>query len=180
MPTYSITNLDANQVIRSVFDEENGRLRTDAIVSTEMGGDVEVAIDSVDDSITLGDDLGNHVTTTDAGSGIRALDVNVTSPISATVSPQGLNGPIDTGTITIGDTVTKVTPFPISDRASLSVRVWGSETVYFGRNDVTTMDGYPKFQYEEIIIDLKESTELWAICESGKTCEIRYFEVSEP
>lgn len=59
----SQTNLDANQVIKSVFDEVSGTLKTTP--GNPIGTATEVAISSVDDSMAIGDPAGNLVSVID-------------------------------------------------------------------------------------------------------------------
>lgn len=92
----------------------------------------------------------------------------------------GLDSGIQTKKQIIGDVRQKVFPTPLNDRNSFTSRVIGAETVYFGGSDLTIDNGYPKFQYEEFPADIKGDSivELYAMCEPGKSCEIRTFEAA--
>lgn len=69
-----LKKIDGQQVLRSVFDPDSNRLRTDATVSTSVGT-VEVEIDQASDSIKLGDGT-NLFTSTTVGAD-TGLDINV-------------------------------------------------------------------------------------------------------
>lgn len=74
MPPPPMSMLDFTQILQRVFDEANGRLRTDA-AATVVAGSLEVIISHVDDSIRIGDGT-DLVTTTTVGPKV-GLDVNV-------------------------------------------------------------------------------------------------------
>lgn len=72
------TKLDSNQVIKSVFDEANNRLRTDATINGDIViGDIEIS--QVDDSIRIGDGTNLITATQDAGK--TGLDVNIINDV---------------------------------------------------------------------------------------------------
>lgn len=157
---------DAHGVLRDAFDDTTKTLRVDV-------GEASIQIDSISDSIALGDPSGNKVTTTLNGP-MRGLDVNIINGISV----QGLNTAFKITTITITDVATKVTPTPLSGRNSVSIRNWGSNTVYFGNlNTVTSADGYPKYSKEEMSLDIKE-LDLYAVCATGQSTELRILEIA--
>lgn len=84
-PLYSVTELDANQVLKYSYDEANQRIRVDANLSVTGPTDLEVAIDHTEDSVAIGTTT-NLFTSTTEGSQI-ALDVSLIpsqSPIAAT------------------------------------------------------------------------------------------------
>jgi hypothetical protein len=63
----------------------------------------------------------------------------------------------------------------------MSIRVWGDQTVYFGEDvTVSSSNGYPKTTLEELALDIKENPamEIWAVCETGKTSELRILELA--
>ena len=90
------------------------------------------------------------------------------------VSVTGLRNSITAKRMTVTDVPQIITS---TERNGVSIRVLGSETVYFGDGGLTTANGYPKFQFEEIAIDAKETIDISVICESGKTCEIAILEL---
>lgn len=66
-------NLDANQVIQSVYDPTENRLRVDTEVVTTVSGEAEVSIDAADDSIKIGNGTGDFLAVNPDGS----INVNV-------------------------------------------------------------------------------------------------------
>jgi hypothetical protein len=111
-----------------------------------------------------------------------AADVNVIGgSISGTFEPTGLSKNVKTSVVTVTDVPALVTPSPLTDRNALSIRVWGDQTVYFGEDlTVTSTSGYPKTTLEELALDIKENPamEIWAVCESGRTSELRVLELA--
>lgn len=97
---------------------------------------------------------------------------------SFTVTSSGLAGGLKTKAVIVGDTPTLLKT-DLATRDTVSIRVWGVETVYVGDSTVTAAQGYPKLQYEEIISDIQSvtATELYGICEAGKSCEVRIWEI---
>src|SRR5574343_2080928 len=171
--TMARSKQDPGGVLKDAFDDDTKRLRVDI-------GSGTLQIDSTTDSIALGDVDGNKVTTTAIGADV-ALDVNLVGGIvSGTFTPTGLNNGIKTSKLVITDVPTKVTPSPLINRNGLSVRVWGNSVVYFGENNlISSTTAYPKRPFEEIILDIQEDStvELWAVCASGESSEIRIIEI---
>ena len=166
------TKLDSNAIFQRAFEEDKDRLRVDAAFTM---GENEVVISHLDDSIRLGD--GVNLITASQNDGKTGLDVNL---IAGEVNTSGLSKALKPTAKTITDVATKVPTVPLDDRNGISVRVWGDATVYFGDGTVTAANGYPKRKYEEIMIDIKDnpSVELYAICASGESSEIRILEVA--
>jgi hypothetical protein len=86
--------------------------------------------------------------------------------------------------VVITDVRTKIPLTPLADRNTMTVRVWGASTVYFGGSTITASgaatDGYPKKQYEEVQVDIKDnaSVELYAICAAGESSVVYVWEVA--
>lgn len=76
------SNLSQNQIIQKVYDSDNDRLRVDAQYTASIDGDLEIAINSANDSIAIGDEAGNKVTTTELEEKVL-LDVNIASSVIA-------------------------------------------------------------------------------------------------
>lgn len=76
----NLKGLDANQVIRSAYDEVNNRLLVDATVSGSIG-QFEVVVDHTEDSIALGDGT-DLITSTTVGAKI-GLDVAVVGQVGS-------------------------------------------------------------------------------------------------
>lgn len=171
-------DLDYEQVITNIYDQVNNRIRVDSALTLSTVSQ-EVIISHTDDSISLGDGT-NLITATVVGPDV-GLDVNVVGGVvSGTFSFSGLSTDLRTQAITVTDSPTKIPTTALANRNSISVRVWGSSTVYFGDTSVDVSNGYPKLYSEEIILDIKDnaSVELWAVCDTGQSCEVRIMEVA--
>ena len=170
--TYNISKLDPGGVLKAAFDDSTQALRTTA-------APVELAIDAATDSIRIGD--GTKLTTTTTVGSQVGLDVNlVGGVVSGNFSQSGLMNGMRTTSIIITDTPSPIPLIPLLNRNTLSARVWGSATVYFGNSSVNALNGYPKKQYEEISMDVKDNAavELYAVCDTGMTCEVRVIELA--
>jgi hypothetical protein len=99
---------------------------------------------------------------------------------SGTYTPSGLHTGLRTTAITVTDSPQKIPATPLPNRNSISIRVIGSNTVYFGDSSVTTSNGYPKFINEELSMDVTDSNAvaIWAVCSTGQTCQIRIIEIA--
>lgn len=182
MPTPNLNpgqgNLSSEQILQRSFDETKDQIRTDASFSGSISGEIDCEIDATDgDNIALANEDGTKVTTTTSGAK-EGLDVNVLNQLET--QPTGLSMSIKNTVMTATATAQKVPATALSDRNTMSVRVMGASTVYFGGLGVTALTGYPKFQYEEIIVDIKDnpSVDLYVICELGNTCELRIIEIA--
>jgi len=169
--------LDHSQILKYCFDEVTGRLRTDAMASIVYPPTLEVAIDAENDSIKLGDGLGNFVSLSEID-GKQALNVNVLNSLS--YKPSGLDKALKCRQVNITDTPTPIIVTPLTDAQTISIRILGKETVWFNDSSVSTTNGYPKFYLEEISADISEdiSVEIYGICETGKTSRIAILEIS--
>ena len=111
-----------------------------------------------------------------------AADVNLLGgSVTGTFEPTGLSTNVKTSVVTVTDVPALVTPTPLADRNAMSIRIWGAETVYFGEDPtVSSANGYPKTTLEELALDIKENPamEIWAVCESGQTSELRVLELA--
>ena len=172
----TMTQLDYQQVTRRVYDEANDQLRTNANIVIDGSGGLDLVISDLNDSIALGDGAGNLVGVTDVG-GENGLNVNV---LGGEFSASGLKTGLKTTRMTITDVRQAVPNSPLVNRNGISIRVLGTNTIYFGNNTVTSANGYPKFQYEEIILDAKDTAAvaIYAVCDAGKTCDIAVLEIA--
>jgi len=170
------SKLDFQQIIKAVFDSDKHRLRTDGIVSFE-GGEQEIIISHLDDSIRLGDGT-NFLTSTNIGADY-GLDVNIIGG-SLTSSDGGLIGGLANSAVNITDTPTKIPVSALTDRHSISIRNWGTSNIYFGTSSVSTSNGYPKRPYEEFVLRAGDAaaTEIYAVCESGESSQVRVIEIA--
>jgi hypothetical protein len=177
LPTPAPSRLDATQVLPGAYDDAQAALRVTGTLTAELPEATEVVIDHANDSIKLGDGT-NLVTTSSVGPDV-GLDVNVIGgTITGTFTSTGFSDGIRSMSVVVGDTPTKVPPAPLSGRDTIAVRVWGAQKVFFGGSGVTVANGYPKFQYEEIIADSTNALDLWAICETGQSSEVRLIELA--
>lgn len=79
MPSY-LKGLDANQVLRSVYDDTKNTLRVSIVDGTNGGGEFEVIINHVDDSVRLGNGT-DFFTSTYIGPKV-GLDVGVINEVN--------------------------------------------------------------------------------------------------
>lgn len=84
--------LDADQVIRSVYDIDNNRLRTDATLSASIGA-IEVIIDHANDSIKIGD--GTRLVDVTTNNELEVHDAEVLSELQDISSKvTGISSPV--------------------------------------------------------------------------------------
>lgn len=165
--------LDPPQIIQDAYDDTTHSFRTTANVT--LPPEQQISIDAQDDSIRLGDGTNlNTLTTVNAKVGI---DVNL---IGGVVSSIGLQTGLKAQALTITDVPTKIPNTDLASRNGMCVRVWGNAAVYFGASNVSAAQGYPKRQYEEFIVDIKDnaSVDLYGVCDTGLTSEVRVFEIA--
>lgn len=160
------TQLDFPQIIQSVYDPDNLALRVDAEVTANFSGPQEVIISSTDDNITIGDATGNLATVTNG-----ALNVNaqVTIPGSITTTEAGLSN-FQTSQYTIGTSVIQITPTPLANRSSISMRVTAtsSDAIFIGNNSsLTLLNGYPLHDGDTLQMDLTPTNTIYAIATSA-------------
>jgi hypothetical protein len=175
----NLSHLDQGQILNRVFDPLEDRLRTDAQSSVTIVGDIECDIDaSTGDNIALASADGSKKVDVETVGGKNGLDVNVLNQIAST--PIGLSTAIRTQRVTVTDVATELPPIALTNRNTISVRVIGTATVYFGDNSVSASDGYPKFQFEEIFMDVRDnnSVALYGICDPGQSCEVAIIEIA--
>ena len=161
----SQSRFDPGGVLKNVHDEANQSLRVSA----------DLLISSESDNIQLGDGI-NLVSTTVVGEKV-GLDTTIVGGI---ITPTGLRTGLFTQTVTITDVASKVPATALTNRNNITIRVWGEKIVYFGDSSVTSSTGYPKFQYEEISMDLKDdaAVEVWAVCAAGESCVLKIMEIA--
>lgn len=170
------SHLDPGQIIKRAFDEANDRLRTDTTIN--LGG-ASVEISDIDDSIKIGDGSGITFASITTIGPKRGLDVNVIGgTLTGTFTPSGLRTACRAIALTITSVAVKVPLSSLTDRNGVSVRVWGANIVYFGDSTVSSTQGYPKLFREEVMIDITDDVDLWAVCAAGETSELRIFEVA--
>ena len=157
-----MSDQDYQQVIKHVFEKISESLKVNIV-----GGNLTIS--HTEDSVRIGDGT-DLVTTTQSGADV-GLDV-------AIISATGLKNAIKSTSITVTDVAQKIPGTALIDRNGMIIKICGTEDVYFGDVSVTPTNGYPKKYIEELSLDIKDNIELYAICATGKTCEIRILEVS--
>lgn len=170
------TLLDINQIFQRSFDESQDKIRVDAVVSLQPG---ELSISHTTDSIRLGDGT-NYLTSSTVGSK-NGLDIYVLGGnLTGSFNQSGLNLAIKAKRTIITDSPTKIPASVLTSRNTITIRVLGTSTVYFGDDTVTVANGYPKYQYEEIMMDITDSTSVsvYGICQTGETCEVASLELA--
>lgn len=177
MPPPFTSDLDYAQIIKKIFDEPTGSIRTNATFSPT--GAIEVAISNLEDSIAIGT-ATDLFTSTTVGPKV-GLDVSVISgALTGSFTISGLFEDIKTSSLVVTDVPTAVPVTALTDRNTLSVRVWDDSTVYFGGASVTSASGYPKKKFEEISMDITDNpaVSLYAVCASGESSIIKIMEIA--
>lgn len=204
------SNLDQTQILQRSFDESKDRLRVDAninidsatiIVETDYNTDsmaigdpststllhvntdgsinADVVLNANSDSIRLGD--GTNLNTMTTVGSKKGIDANIIGgSVTGTLNPTGLSNGLKTQRMIITDVPQQVPTTPLTGRNTMSVRILGTNIVYLGNSTVTSAAGYPKYNKEEIVMDIQAnpSVNLWAVCDTGLTCEIAIMEIS--
>lgn len=161
------SNLDANQCIRGSFDESSGRLRVDAELTSTIipTPGLEVSISAVDDNIAIRNSgNSNELLINNDGS----ININGSTTVSGTVdiNINGLDA-FTTVQYTVGTSATQLTPSPLANRSSVSIKVMtttNTDVVYIGTTSgVTTSTGYPLFNGDSVQLDLVASQTIYAI-----------------
>lgn len=201
---YPFSKKDADQVIRAAFDDDTQRLRVDAAINVDANqvdisaadGD-NIAISDGVDTLAVNPDGSINTVLTGAtqieisaadgdniaiNDGTNALSVNPDGSINviASINSNSLSGSLRTEQITITDIAQKVPAIVLVNRQAFSVRILGSNIVYFGDSAVTSSTGYPKFQYEELALDIDGSptVDLWAVCATGQSSIVAVMEIA--
>lgn len=179
MALYPVSQLDSQQVLKYAYDDATQSLRTSGSANITATGDLAVEIDHVTDSIAIG--TSAQLFTGTSVSSKFGIDANIIGgSVSGTLNPVGLKDGLGVTAVTITDIPSKVPPAAlIGSQNAISVRVWGPGTVYFGPSTVLATIGYPKRQYEEITLDIQQNAnvELWAVCDTGVTSQLRIMAV---
>ena len=147
MSNPNMSLLDSPQVIRSVYNATNESLDVTLVGTTSL------SINSAEDSIAIANAAGTPLTINSDGS----IDVKV----------EGLNA-FQTSQVTVGTSAVQLTPTPLSNRTSISIKVLPGNSVYIGNsNAVTTSTGYFLFSGDALNMDLTGSDQIWAISTSA-------------
>lgn len=102
--------------------------------------------------------------------------------VESAVVLSGLSTGLSTTAIIVTDTPTLIpaTANVLADRNGISIRNMTLEPIYLGSSGVTISNGYPKFQYEEFVADIRDSAAvyIYAICASGATSQVRIMQLA--
>jgi hypothetical protein len=99
---------------------------------------------------------------------------SLTPPIEASGST------IAYGAITVQATPTKIPTTNLTERKALSIRNFHKTTkAYTGGSGVTSSTGFPLLPYESLPFDISQAVNVYGICETGQTAEIRYIELDQ-
>ena len=80
--------------------------------------------------------------------------------------------------VTVTDTATPLPTTNMDNRKAISIRNWSDgDVIYIGSSSVTTATGFPIFPKETLPFDLSSGAVIYAICETGKTADVRTIEV---
>lgn len=102
--------------------------------------------------------------------------------VEANVVLSGLSTGLSTTSIIVTDVPTLIpaTANLLQNRNGISIRNMTLEPIYLGASSVNVSHGYPKFQYEEFVADIRDSTAvyIYAICASGASSEVRIMQLA--
>lgn len=80
--------------------------------------------------------------------------------------------------VTVTATATKLPSTNLTNRKAITLfNMSETDIVYLGNSDVTTANGYPLERRQGLPLDLSTGAQIYGICESGKTAEVRVLEV---
>lgn len=160
----------------------DGSIDANVIVDGYTGTDNVMAVGTEDGSLTgikhaakIGSDKNLRVKDETALSELQVISVKLDE-----LQFNGLSQALKNSTQTVTSTSSLVTPSPLAGRNTLIIRNNGTFPVYFGDSTVTINTGYPKGPGEELVIDLQDNVnvQLWAVCETGRTVNLRILEVA--
>jgi hypothetical protein len=168
----SISHLNSENILQRAFEESDDRLRVDAEITAVISGPQEVSIDQQDDSIAIGD--GSVLFTGTTVSGHHGLDVNIIGGVTnvtgnITTHESGLSV-FQTTQYSVGTSVVQLTPTPLTNRTSISIRVTatGGNAVFIGNSSGTsTANGYPLYNGDTLQMDIDSSHQIWAIANAA-------------
>jgi hypothetical protein len=79
--------------------------------------------------------------------------------------------------VSVGTTATALPATSLTNRRRLYIKNINNSTFYIGASDVTTTDGYPVRQYEEVVIDMAGVT-IYAIAGPGASGTAKVLEMA--
>ena len=82
------------------------------------------------------------------------------------------------GVITVTDVATLLPTANMANRKAITLFNMSTlDIVYLGGSGVTTANGYPLTQNQGLPFDLSSGAQIYGICETGKTANVRYLEI---
>jgi hypothetical protein len=118
------------------------------------------------------DGVGNAIASTGG-----ALDVNVTNPID--VDDDIANVAIENTATAVSTTAVNVVTSALANRKHLLVANQGNKLLYFGKNGVTTANGFPLFPREKMAVRIGPAVAPQMIGSTGSSSEdVRVMELS--
>lgn len=160
-PTPSL--LDPGQIVKRAFDGTNDRIRVDAAITAPDG--TSILIDATTDSIKIGNTASGPFLNIN---GDGSINTSGSSTVTGTVNTN-LNGlaTFKTTQYDVGITAVQLTPSPLTNRSSMSIKVKctsNTEAVYINTtNSVSTINGFPLFNGDSVQLDILGSEAVWAI-----------------
>lgn len=180
----NISQLDAHQIAKRVYDPIEDRIRVDAQVTASISN-AEVVISQVDDSIRIGD--GTNLVTSTTVAGDVGLDVNVIGgTVTGELTASGLTTAGKITTMNISDTAVAIPSSPLADRNSLALtNLSNVDTIYIGFSTSVTADqnlgltaGWEVGPNEGFNLDIKDTILIYGITETGKTVRVKVMELA--
>lgn len=82
-----------------------------------------------------------------------------------------------TGSVTVTDTITAIPTDNLDNRKAIAVFNNSNNTVYVGGSTVTTTTGYPLQPFGSLPFDVSEGADVYGICDTGLTADVRFLEI---
>lgn len=166
------SQLSQEQILQQVFDPTDNTLAVDATVTATIS-DIEISYEGNTLVVNPDGSLNADVVISASSDSIKSHTYDASgNPIGSTnggldVSLIGLNS-FSTSQYTIGTSAVQLTPSPLSNRSSISIKAITSTSIYIGNsNTVTTSTGYPLFNDDVLNMDLSTTQQIWAISGSA-------------
>ena len=86
-----------------------------------------------------------------------------------------LRNGINSGTITVTTSATKIPTTPLAGRRCIIIVNISTGTIYIGNSSVTTAIGYQLYTQQSLAIDAGEQIDIYGI--AGSSLEVRYLEI---
>lgn len=162
------TNLDQTQIFQRSFDETEDRIRVDAALSVDSAT-IVVETNYLTDSMAIGDPVTNNILKINNDG---SIDANITGSATITGDVTSHEAGLDsfqTNQYAVNLSVLQVTPVPLANRSSITLRVDRDNigAIYIGAtNTVSTTTGYPLFAGDTLSMDLTPSNAIFAVSDT--------------